>query len=329
MTPVLNYLVMELAEGERSLRLKRGKLPIAQAIRFGAQIAEALAVAHARGIVDRDLKPANIMLTKSGVKVLDFGIAKSATDVTLPDRGGFMGTPAYMAPELMEGKDADARADIYSLGAGVIGDAERQAIQTSENLPPALDRVVKRCLETDPDDRWQSARDLKWELESSAQAAVAAPRRSRYAILAGVIGLVVVLLAAIAFMHFRERLPSQPVARMNVLLPEEVARPVARSLFRWPLDCRGSGQGRKAADLASQTRCARLDPFGWDRWRSGSVLVPGQPVHRFFADARLKKIERSGGPVQNLCDALAVLGGTWNQQGRHPDGRSGESAKGL
>jgi hypothetical protein len=161
------------------------------------------------------------MLTKSGVKVLDFGIAKSATDVTLPNRGGFMGTPAYMAPELMEGKDADARAGIYSLGLVLSEMLNGKRSKQPENLPPALDRVVKRCLETDPDDRWQSARDLKWELESSAQAAVAAPPRSRYAILAGVIGLVVVLLAAIAFMHFRERLPSQPVARMNVLLPEK------------------------------------------------------------------------------------------------------------
>ena len=123
-----NYLVMELVAGETlAARLKRGKLTINETIRFGAQIAEALAVAHSKGIVHRDLKPANVMLTKSGVKVLDFGLAKSAVDPSLTATGGVMGTPLYMAPERLEGKEADARSDIYAPGPDPDGDDERKA----------------------------------------------------------------------------------------------------------------------------------------------------------------------------------------------------------
>ena len=165
-----NYLVMELVDGETmAARLKRGKLTLAQSLRFGAQIAEALAVAHARGIVHRDLKPANIMLTKTGVKVLDFGLARSPGDPTLTQPGHLIGTPAYMAPERTEGKEADERADIYALGLILAEMATGRFSKFPKDLPPALERVIRRCLETDPDERWQSARDLQWELESIAQ----------------------------------------------------------------------------------------------------------------------------------------------------------------
>jgi eukaryotic-like serine/threonine-protein kinase len=161
-----NYLVMELVEGETlAARLKRGKLSLRETIRFGSQIAEALAAAHSKGIVHRDLKPANIMLTKSGVKVLDFGIAKFALD---PDPGAssdMEGTPAYMAPEQLEGKEADARSDIYALGLLLSEMLTGKRSQHPEDLPRALERVMKRCLEPDPEERWQSARDLKWELK--------------------------------------------------------------------------------------------------------------------------------------------------------------------
>jgi len=112
-----NFLVMELVEGETlGERLKRGKLSIESTVKYGALIADALAEAHAKGIIHRDLKPGNIMLTKSGVKVLDFGLAKSANTETLTGTNVIMGTPAYMAPEQREGKDADTRTDIYALG---------------------------------------------------------------------------------------------------------------------------------------------------------------------------------------------------------------------
>ena len=112
-----NYLVMELCEGETlAARLKRGKLSIQETLRYGVQIADALAAAHAKGITHRDLKPGNIMLGKAGIKVLDFGLAKSPQDETLTGTRMVMGTPAYMAPEQREGKECDARSDIYSLG---------------------------------------------------------------------------------------------------------------------------------------------------------------------------------------------------------------------
>jgi serine/threonine protein kinase len=165
-----SYLVMELVEGETlAARLKRGKLNLPQTLRFGAQIAAALAVAHARGIVHRDLKPANLMLTKSGVKVLDFGLARSQSNPNLTEAGHVIGTPAYMAPELMKGKEADERSDLYALGLILAEMATGHCARLPQDLPPALERVIRRCLETDPDDRWHSARDLQWELESIAQ----------------------------------------------------------------------------------------------------------------------------------------------------------------
>jgi eukaryotic-like serine/threonine-protein kinase len=227
-----NYLVMELVEGETlAARLKRSKLPLRETLRFGCQIAEALAVAHAAGIVHRDLRPANIMLTKSGVKVLDFGLAKSAIDPGLTATGRVMGTPAYMAPERLEGKESDARADIYAPGLILAEMATGKRSRDPAGLPAALERVVKRCVEADPDDRWQSARDLQWELESTTEALAAAPAgsvreaggrsRSWNALLVRALGVAVVLAAALAFLRYRERPALPPLARVNVLLPEK------------------------------------------------------------------------------------------------------------
>ncbi|MBV9498913.1 MAG: protein kinase [Acidobacteriaceae bacterium] len=316
-----NYLVMELVEGETlAARLKRGKLSIAQTIRFGSQIAEALAVAHANGIVHRDLKPANIMLTKSGVKVLDFGLAKSTTDPDISAASGVMGTPAYIAPEQLEGKEADARSDIYALGL-VLSEmltGKRSGHPpgfTKIDIPPALDRVLKRCLETDPDERWQSARDLKWELESSAQAPVATSSRSRYALLAGALVLATLLLAALALVHFRAELPSPPLVRMNVLLPEKshvlslAVAPDGRAIAMVLVKDGKQQIWVRTLDALEPAPLAGTDDAADPFWSPDSQSIA------FFADARLKKIHRSGGPVQTLCDALAVLGGTWNRNG--------------
>jgi len=166
-----NYLVMELCEGETlAARLKRAKLSIQETLRYGAQIADALAAAHAKGITHRDLKPGNIMLTKTGVKVLDFGLAKSPQDETLTGSRVVLGTPAYMAPEQREGKECDARSDIYSLGLVLYEMAAgKRMLQgqppAAETFPPRLAHVVERCLADDPENRWQTARDVKAELE--------------------------------------------------------------------------------------------------------------------------------------------------------------------
>ena len=162
-----NYLVMELVEGETiAARLKSGPLPVKTALLYASQIAAALAEAHGKGIVHRDLKPGNIMIAKSGVKVLDFGLAKSGQDETLTASRMVMGTPAYMAPEQREGKPADARSDIYSFGCVLheMLTGVRPASQRKRMPSQRLEKIVSRCLEEDPGRRWQSAAVLEREL---------------------------------------------------------------------------------------------------------------------------------------------------------------------
>jgi len=162
-----NYLVMELVEGETiAARLKSGPFPVKIALSYASQILAALVEAHGKGIVHRDLKPANIMIAKSGVKVLDFGLAKSGEDETLTASSMVMGTPAYMAPELREGKPADASSDIYSFGCvlhemliGIRPSSQRKRMPSRR-----LEKIVSRCLEADPGRRWQSAAELEQEL---------------------------------------------------------------------------------------------------------------------------------------------------------------------
>jgi len=218
-----HYLVMELLEGESlAERLQKGALRLYQVLRFGAQIAEALHAAHRQGITHRDLKPGNVVLTKSGAKLLDFGLAKGAgagegpiegpsalpTEARpLTEKGSIVGTFQYMAPEQLEGLEADARTDIFALGSLLYEMATgRRAFQGSSRTsliaaivssqpapvstvvpasPPALDHVIRKCLEKDPDDRWQSAHDvaseLRWVGESGSGSGegIALPRRRR------------------------------------------------------------------------------------------------------------------------------------------------------
>jgi Tol biopolymer transport system component/predicted Ser/Thr protein kinase len=180
-----NYLVMELVEGETlAARLEKRKLPLELVLRYGAEIADALAAAHAKGIIHRDLKPGNVMIAKSGVKVLDFGLARAPEDETLTSSLAPMGTPAYMAPEQREGKKCDARTDIYALGLllheAVTG--KRLVADQPANLadvPEKTAHVIARCLEQDPEERWQSAIDLKRELVWAASTAPQpSPQRS-------------------------------------------------------------------------------------------------------------------------------------------------------
>lgn len=203
----IDYLVMEFLEGESlAQRLSKGPLTTELVFRYGIQIADALDKAHRRGIVHRDLKPGNVMITKSGAKLLDFGLAKLseneseadshavsqfATKDHLTEEGVVLGTVQYMAPEQLEGKSADSRTDIFALGEIIYEMATGQkafsgqskaslisAILKEEPLPVsqvqplaplALDHLVKKCLAKDPEDRWQNAQDVGGELQWIAE----------------------------------------------------------------------------------------------------------------------------------------------------------------
>jgi eukaryotic-like serine/threonine-protein kinase len=176
-----NYLVMELVEGETiAARLKSGQLSVKIALLYASQILAALAEAHEKGIIHRDLKPGNIMIAKTGIKVLDFGLAKSGNDETVTASGMALGTPAYMPREQREGKPADARSDIYSFGCVLYEmlTGTRVVFQRKRILSRKLERIVNGCLEEDPARRWQSATELEREL---AGVSSTGSRRERYA----------------------------------------------------------------------------------------------------------------------------------------------------
>src|SRR5713101_5493700 len=159
------YLVMELVEGKPL----KGPLALDQALQYAAQICDALDAAHRKAITHRDLKPGNILVTKQGIKLLDFGLARMApgeNDPTLTRPGVVMGTPAYMAPEQRESKPGDARSDIYAFGCVLYEmlTGKRAAQERTPVEPAALEGVLGTCLEKDPEDRWQSARELKHAL---------------------------------------------------------------------------------------------------------------------------------------------------------------------
>jgi Tol biopolymer transport system component len=213
-----DYLVMECVEGETlAKRLEKGPLPLEQVLKYGGQIADALDKAHRSSVVHRDLKPGNIMLTPTGAKLLDFGLAKPAAPVLtgstltaatplspMTEEGTIVGTFQYMSPEQVEGKEVDGRSDIFSLGAvlyemltgqkafegksqlsvaSAILEKEPASISTVKPMtPPALDRAIKKCLAKAPDERWQSANDLaselKWIADFGPQASAASTARS-------------------------------------------------------------------------------------------------------------------------------------------------------
>ena len=324
-----NYLVMELCDGETlAERLKRGTLSIQETIRYGAQIADALSAAHAKAIVHRDLKPGNVMLTKAGVKVLDFGLSKSSEDETLTASRMVMGTPAYMPPEQREGKKCDARTDIFALGLVLYEMAAgKRLVQGQapliEGLPASLAHVIERCLAKDPEDRWQSARDLKAELEWSAGRGTEIPRQAEASptkLLWAVAGILMAALTIAGVGWWRAMRPvTGPLMRFNVDLGTEGAEglsitpAISPEGTRLAYAVRGIGGKRQLAtrllDQAQATMLAGTEDA------SAPFFSPDGQWIGFFADGKMKKISVQGGAPVTLCDAVSSRGANWGEDG--------------
>ncbi|MDQ5856733.1 MAG: protein kinase [Acidobacteriota bacterium] len=356
------YLVMEYLEGETLAdRLARGPLSTEQVLRYGVEIADALDKAHRQGIVHRDLKPGNVMITKSGVKLLDFGLAKamappggSASSLTaLPTRanltqeGTILGTFQYMAPEQLEGKEADSRTDIFAFGAllyematgkkafwgeshasliSSIMAAEPPPVSTVAPMaPPALDRVVRRCLVKDPEGRWQSARDVALELDEIARSPVSPTAevlaaRSRRRDFAGWIiaaGLLLALVAALFGPWRRASSTTTVPVRFTVPPPRDTTfqgmlalSPDGRRLAFVATTADGRDLlWTRALDSLEARALEGTDGANYPFWSPDGRFLA------FFAGGKLKKIDTAGGSPQTLCNATAPRGGSWGSTG--------------
>jgi Tol biopolymer transport system component/tRNA A-37 threonylcarbamoyl transferase component Bud32 len=357
----VDFLVLELVEGESLLdRLRRGALPLADTLRIGTQIADALDKAHRAGIVHRDLKPANIMLAKSGAKVLDFGLAReSAVDQAAEDaaqsptmsrpltrEGTILGTLQYMAPEQLEGRDADARTDVWALGCVLYeaatgkrafeGKSQASLIssimsqqpapmgQLAPVTPPALDRLVRACLAKDSDDRIQTAHDVKlqlqWIAEGGSEAGVAAPvaarRRMRERGARALAAVATAAAVTLAFLHFQPKPP-----RDSVLF--DLTPPAGVTQIDLP---RISPDGRILAFNATDslgvtsiwvrplnTLEARRLPGTEQATRP--FWSPDSRYLAYFVAGKLFKIDARGGPPFQLCEVLTGADGSWGPRG--------------
>lgn len=355
-----SYLVMEYLEGETlGNRLRKGALPVDQVLKVGIEICEGLEKAHRTGVVHRDLKPANIMLTRSGAKLMDFGLAKAPVSLLsgssasnsvatmsqpLTTEGTIIGTIQYMAPEQLEGKEADERSDIFSLGAvlyemvtgrrafegktnastiaAVLAAEPKQASTIQPTSPPLFDGLIQTCLAKDPDERLQTAHDVKVQLQwikqsgspSGAIAGKPAQVINRFAwLLVALLTLVVAGSGAAWWANAHRTRPAMyfsspvPLAANDVAIaPDgEVAALVAYSeqankfvIWRYRV-------GAREATVIPGTEDAS-HPF-WS---------PDGRAIAFFADGKLKRVDAASGmSAQVLCDAPNGRGGAWNRDG--------------
>jgi Tol biopolymer transport system component len=363
----VNFLVMELLEGESLAdRLTKGPLPMAEVIRYGAQIADALAVAHRRNIVHRDLKPGNIMLTRSGAKLLDFGLAKVGPAISNPEettaaagatehkplteRGTILGTFQYMAPEQLEGVDADARTDIFAFGAVLYEMATGHRAFTGKNktsliasivsaqprplremqplTPPVFEHLVDRCLAKDPDERWQNAQDiaeqLRWISEAGSSAGVAAPivrqRKGREQV-AWVLAAVLAVAGGVATWRSSRHAPARPVQRTAIVTADDIT--VGDSFPALAITPDGSAVILRS--LANENNPPQLylrrlsttatQPLAGSIGARSPFISPDGKWVGFFADSQLRKIPIDGGSPTVLTAANVPRGGTWGTDG--------------
>ena len=358
------FLVMEHLEGETlAERLARGPLPLPEALRLGIQIADALDRAHKSGIVHRDLKPGNIMLTKSGAKLLDFGLARpglsgAPADLTqsptlsrpLTAEGAIVGTFQYMAPEQLEGKDADARTDLFAFGAvlyeaisgkrafegqsqasliAAILDREPAPLATLVAvLPPALDRVIRTCLAKEPDARWQNAADLRRELMWIAEnkEAPAASQRIRLRspwLFAGVgLGVVLGILGGFALASRQRPAPLSQLVALTIPPPRHWRLGGLDGPAEAALSPDGNSLAFVATDSAGTYRvCVRrlseleARPIPGSETARLPFWSPDGRSLGFFAHGKLLKSDLGGGSPVVLADAPDSRGGSWSSRG--------------
>ena len=356
------YLVMEYIDGKPIA----GPLPVEQAVNYGIQICEALHAAHKKGIIHRDLKPANILLTRQGIKLLDFGLAKlnpvtggnggsatiaqsgeQATVAALTGAHVVVGTPQYMAPEQIEGKEVDARSDIFAFGcvlyelltghrafegksassimASVLATNPKPISELVPLTPPALERIVQRCLAKDPEDRWQTARDVAAELQWVSQggsrvglpAIVTVKRRVREGIAWAACG--VALLAAAGFaVAWAKRAPEPPpIVRFALQTAEGMTTPTTpevspdgRNIVFAATDKEGKRQiWIRALDALDARPLAEGDTGTRPFWSPDSRSIA------FMFGGKLRKMDIAGGAPQTICDAPTGSDGSWSQNG--------------
>jgi eukaryotic-like serine/threonine-protein kinase len=369
----VNFLVMEYLEGQTlAARLQKGALPLDQVLKVGIEIAQALDKAHRQGIIHRDLKPANIMLTKAGAKLMDFGLAKpnlpiapqavgrftpstptmnlvSLTEAASPltQKGSIVGTFQYIAPEVLQGAEADARSDLFSFGCVLyemvtgrhafegksqlsvftsILEKDPEPLSTTHPLvPPILGRVVRACLVKDPVDRIQTAHDVAMNLRWAADAGLGDSARTKPRLsklwVAGFGGLVLALIALSTFLGYRWASSSNLAVSLHSEIP-----PPERFLFDATGDAGGmpvlSPQGDNLAFVAhsSESKLLWVRSLNSDFARpldgtSGAAHPFWSPDGRyigFFAGGKLRKIPAAGGPMATLADAPNPRGGTWS-----------------
>jgi len=373
-----DFLVMEFLEGETlAERLKKGALPLPETLKIGIAVAEALATAHRQGIVHRDLKPGNIMLTQAGAKLMDFGLAKplglqnpsapssSAPSFTaaatlsgpsplspLTTAGSIIGTIQYMSPEQIEGKEADARSDIFAFGAvlyemvtgkrpfagksqislasSILEKDPDPVSATNPSIPPAFEHVVSTCLQKNPEERYLAAHDIRIELQwiaagksSSAVAAPAPPAPSRERLFWIVAVVIAVILGAVTGVFFNHPAQSAQAVRTVVDPPPKVTLNLTGDFAGPPvLSPDGSALAFSATSADGKTAIwvrpmsaldARMIP-GTD----GAIFPFWSPDSRslgFFADGKVKTIDLNGGSPLVVCDAPFGRGGSWGAGG--------------
>ena len=375
----MDYLVMEHLDGETLAdRLQRGAMPLAEALKIAIDVADALDKAHARGVVHRDLKPGNIMLTKSGAKLMDFGLAKpapgmvsaasaspftpstptvnlaalSADASNLTQKGTVVGTFQYMAPEVLQGAEADARSDIFSFGCmlyemvtgrrafegksqlsvlGAILDHEPESVSAVRpSSPPRLDETVRRCLAKNPELRYGCMHDVRIQLLALAEAgpqgegATAATKAAFASKTPWFIAAVAALLAIAvgAAYLFREPKP-QPLVRSSILPPPGTsfvtmlpsAGPPALSPDGTRLAFTARNAQGKVLLYVRPLASSTAQPLnGTDDAMYPFWSYDGRDLG-FFADGKMKRIHADGGPPQTLCDAANGRGGAWSFDG--------------